>query len=151
MIEAYKQLLRVFESRERPDHFTDYTHCEECAKHDATLQRRNNDTISFSDVGNISNTPIFFITVEGFLYFLPGLARLASSAEDDNEYFLDTFLTHLDNESRRSAMTKHERIALAKYLNKLKQEIGESIKLNLDEEDLDELIIWLSREKKGHP
>ncbi len=51
MIEAYKQLLQVFNSRERPDHFTDYGHCEECAEHDTTLRLRNNDTISFNEVG----------------------------------------------------------------------------------------------------
>ncbi len=141
-MKAYENLLKAFSSRKRPDIFIDGDHCDECAEHDATLRSRNNDTISFDDVGNISYTPISFMTVEGFLYYLPGLARLAS--DTDENYFLMNFLIHLDDEDRRNAMTAAEKIALASYLSDLKKGAFECIEYNFDHEDLDELISWLS-------
>jgi hypothetical protein len=141
-MKAYEKLLKTFNSRERPKHFIDRDHCDECAEHDATLCSKNNDTLSFGDVGNISYSPISFITVEGFLYYLPGLARLARDTGDN--YFLMTFLIYLDDWERRNAMTEPEKRALASYLSDLKQYAFTSIEYNLDHEDMDELISWLN-------
>ena len=144
MMNMYNNLYKCFASRMRPVHFTDYTHCEECAEHDATLRASDNDSISFQDVGNIAYSPISFISIEGFLYYLPGLARLAGGIED--EYFLDTFLVYLECQERRNSLNEHERKTLSDYLVYLKETIIESIQENLDSEDLDELIGWLKNQ-----
>lgn len=141
MKDSYKKLRNAFASRFRPNHFTDYSHCNECFEHNEALCAKDNDLITFKDVGNISYSPISFISISGFLYYLPGLARLASGTGD--EYFLDTFLIYLDNNERRMALSREERQALAEYLIHLKDILLQSIQENLDEEDLDELIQWL--------
>ncbi|WP_199524814.1 hypothetical protein [Pseudoalteromonas sp. bablab_jr011] len=144
MTEQYRQLKRAFASRVRPAHFTNYNHCEECLEHERTLQHRDNESLSFNDVGIITYSPISFINLEGFLYFLPGLARLASAKGE--YYFLDTFLIHLDNEERRKSLNADERRALLRYLLYLRGSIFDDIARNLDEESLDELIFWLEKE-----
>lgn len=142
---TYQSLCRAFSSRERPDHFIDSKHCEECSEHEATLASKDIDSISFMDVGNIAYSPIGFISVEGFLYYLPGLARLITGTGE--EYFLDNFLIYLENEQRRNALNQKEKKALADYLIELKSVIPDSIQDNLDGEDLDELIEWLNVEQ----
>jgi len=141
---TYQSLCRVFSERERPDHFIDSKQCEEeCLEHEATLSSKDNDSISFKDVGNIAYSPIGFISIEGFLYYLPGLSRLAAGSGD--EYFLDNFLVYFENEQRRNALNQQEKKALADYLVDLKSAISDSIQNNLDDEDLDELIGWLKK------
>jgi len=140
-MDTYQNLCRIFAARERPKRFIGYKQCEEIAEHEATLALKDNDSISFSDVGNIAYTPISFISIEGFMYYLPGLARLAAGSGD--EYFMDTFLVHLDNPNRRDAFTTLEKRALSEYLIWLKSVLSESLEANLDGRDLDELIRWL--------
>lgn len=141
---TYQSLCRAFSARERPDHFIDSKHFEEYSEHEATLVSNDNDSISFMDVGNIAYSPIGFISVEGFLYYLPGLARLAAGTGE--EYFLNNFLIYLENKQRRGALSQTEKKALADYLIKLKSTISDSIKENLDGEELDDLIEWLNIE-----
>ncbi|KAA3641836.1 MAG: hypothetical protein DWP95_06025 [Proteobacteria bacterium] len=144
----YEFLSKVFSSRKRPKNFIDNIYFEELEEHEAVLQARNNDTISFRDVGNIAYSPISFINLEGFLYYLPGLARLAKGVGD--EYFLDTFLIFFENKRRRNSLNLDERKALLYYLLDLKTSNSSSIEKNGDCEDLNELIGWLSqRGKKG--
>ncbi|MBU2891849.1 hypothetical protein KO495_00765 [Colwellia sp. D2M02] len=139
----YQSLCAAFASRNKPEHFTDYMYCEENAEHDDTLLSKDNDTISFQDVGNIAYSPISFTSIEGFLYYLPGLARLATGTGE--EYFLDTFLVYLENEERRNALNGNEKKALSKYLAYLGDSIQSEIQENLDTEDLVELINWLEQ------
>ena len=61
----------------RPEHFTDYTHCDEFPNHDLVLRSRDVCTLSMDDVGHPSWNPIAFITPVGFAYYLPALARLS--------------------------------------------------------------------------
>jgi hypothetical protein len=70
-------ICSTFDGIERPAHFTNYKHCEECAEHEATMQARTPDTLAIEDVENPGWTPICFLTPEGFQYFMPGLIRLA--------------------------------------------------------------------------
>jgi hypothetical protein len=68
---------RVFATRQRPDHFTNHNHCDECAEHDEVLRCRDTDTLSIDDVGNPGWDPICFISPDGFAWYLPALVRLA--------------------------------------------------------------------------
>jgi hypothetical protein len=51
------QIDAAFGDVERPEHFTDYAHCCECAEHDALLRARDRDTLCIADVGNTGWDP----------------------------------------------------------------------------------------------
>ena len=70
-------LTKVFASVERPEHFTNFEHCEECAEHDEVLRSRDLSTLSREDAGNVGWDPITFTSPQGFAYYFPALARLA--------------------------------------------------------------------------
>jgi hypothetical protein len=55
----------AFDECQRPKHFTDYTHCCECAEHDVLLRSRNRGTLTVADVGNPGWDPLCFVTNEG--------------------------------------------------------------------------------------
>lgn len=83
-------LDRAFAGVRRPEHFTDFTHCEECREHDELLRARDRETLAVADVENPGWGPVNFLTPEGFRYYLPALARIALSAE--GEGFLSSFV-----------------------------------------------------------
>jgi hypothetical protein len=47
-VEHAKQLFKV----PKPEHFTNYRHCCECAEHDATLLAHDVDSIGIEQLGN---------------------------------------------------------------------------------------------------
>ena len=61
----------------RPEHFTNFAHCCECAEHDELLRARNRESLRIEDVGNPGWDPICFCSAEGTAYYFPALARLA--------------------------------------------------------------------------
>ena len=61
----------------KPDHFTDFKHCEECADHDELLRSRDRSSLKIGDVGNPGWDPILFCLPEGISYFMPALTRIA--------------------------------------------------------------------------
>lgn len=67
----------AFGQAPRPEHFTNYTHCCECAEHDELLRSRNRETLRIKDVGNPGWDPLCFCSAEGMAYYFPALARLA--------------------------------------------------------------------------
>lgn len=89
----------AFLSVERPEHFTNYSHCQDCAEHDELLRSRDRETLKIEDVGNICWQPISFCLPEGIAYFFPSLARFALS-EPTHEYgwYGDTLSIHLSSE-----------------------------------------------------
>jgi len=94
----------AFHNAKRPEHFTIYDHCEECADHDKVLLSRDRTTLSLADVSNPAWNPIDFLTPEGFLYYFPALAKLALS--NGGAEFLSMFVpfhlySALKNESIR--------------------------------------------------
>src|SRR5262249_49177662 len=60
----------------KPEHFTKYRHCCECAEHDETLLAYDVNTIGVEQLGNPGWDPLCFATSEGFLYYLPALMRI---------------------------------------------------------------------------
>jgi hypothetical protein len=61
----------------KPDHFTNYTHCEECAEHDETLRTHDRDTPLVSHVDNPGWDPLCFTSPHGKAYYMPALAKFA--------------------------------------------------------------------------
>ncbi len=68
---------QAFAGVRKPDHFTDYDHCDECREHDDTLRNRTRETLRRQDLGNAGWDPITFSCAEGIGYFFPALARFA--------------------------------------------------------------------------
>ncbi len=87
---------RLFLS-ERPEHFTNYRHCDECAEHDQTLLTAEIDTIGLEELGNPGWDPICFSSPEGRSYYMPAFVRLSLDTVDDAFYF-EQFLFHLEGD-----------------------------------------------------
>jgi hypothetical protein len=110
----------------RPAHFTDHTHCEECADHDELLRSRDRETLRLEDVGNPGWDPMCFVTDAGFGYYFPALARLALAApEEELDWYPRQLLFHLTydgqaNRHRRS-LTPDQRGAVAALLRHLSE------------------------------
>ncbi|WP_199100409.1 hypothetical protein [Dyella sp. ASV21] len=75
--EAIAAVDEAFGFLAKPDHFTNFTHCGECAEHDGLLRNRNRETLTFQDVGNPGWEPMCFSSAEGMAFYVPSLARLA--------------------------------------------------------------------------
>lgn len=71
------EVTAVFGRCERPEHFTDFRHCCECAEHDQLLRSRDVMSLRIEDVGNPGWDPLCFTSAEGLLYYFPAMARLA--------------------------------------------------------------------------
>lgn len=82
---------------ERPEHFTNFTHCEECAEHDELLRKRDRGTLGIEDVGNLGWDPICFCSPNGIAYYFPTLARLALAEQSFEQYdwYANQLLFHL--------------------------------------------------------
>jgi len=121
-----REILRcvdeAFAHEPRPHHFTNFTHCCECAEHDAVLRARDRDTLAIEDVGNAGWDPICFITAEGFRYYLPSLVRLALGDPGSRQPapYVHQLLFHLigDGEDNRrvAACTPPQRKAVTAFL-----------------------------------
>ncbi|MBA5639915.1 hypothetical protein H3H37_22915 [Duganella sp. LX20W] len=121
---ALKRISGAFNNCLRPVHFTDFQHCEECAEHDRTLLSRTPDTIAIQDVGNPGWDPICFISPEGFLYYIPGLARLVFEEPlYGYSWYAAQFLWHLISDgpsnNRFNACTPKQRAAIAAFIGHL--------------------------------
>ena len=115
LLEAIQQ---AFRDVPRPEHFTNYQHCDECFEHDQTLREHDPVSIGLDQLGHPAWDPICFVSVEGFLYYLPALARLALGR--DQAYYLDQLLFHLRWPPERiDRMTIPQRTALVALLQYL--------------------------------
>jgi hypothetical protein len=81
-------------SVEKPEHFTDFGHCEECAEHDETLRSSSVEEIGIEQLGNPGWDPICFSSAEGIKYYFPAMIRL-SIETIEGEYYFDQLLFHL--------------------------------------------------------
>ena len=140
------EVRQAFSKVQRPDHFTDYQHCCECAEHDATLSAHTPDTITRAALGHGGWDPMTFATDAGFCYYLPALIRMALTQEGD-EYYVDQFLFQLiwdgARNSRWQFCTVAQRAVVAKALHFLMEERLEEIETNLDGDHLMQAIeIW---------
>lgn len=137
---------KVFGQVPRPEHFTDHTHCCECAEHDEVLQRFTPDIITREALGHAGWDPITFATDTGFRYYLPALIRMALT-KSGQEYYIDQFLSQVIRDGPRNsrwlACTTQERRVVLKALNTLLEEQTDDIDNWLDADRLMQAIeIW---------
>jgi hypothetical protein len=114
-------LIRDAFAAPRPEHFTNYAHCCECAEHDATLQGRELATLSMDEIGSPAWDPITFCSPEAFKYWFPALAR--HTLDEPHDYwgwYGDTLLSQLERDGPRNerwlACTPEQRQAVVTLL-----------------------------------
>jgi hypothetical protein len=127
----------AFGDTPRPAHFTNYTHCEECAEHDATLLAHTPDTISLEVIGNPGWDPLCYVDTQGLHYFMPGLARLALGSGHD--YYLGQFLFHLSPD-RIEALDPRQREAMLALLEYIRDAMREEVEGNGEMKTLERRI-----------
>jgi hypothetical protein len=137
----------AFAAEPRPEHFTDYSHCCECAAHDALLASRDLDSLRVEDINNPGWDPICFVTAEGFRYYLPALVRLALASSTSKDGYLPQLLFHLigDGPQNRRVVccTAGQRRAIAAVLWHVVETWHELIARDDIEEDLQRALeIW---------
>ncbi len=84
---------------DKPEHFTNYEHCEECLEHDQTLLNSSIDTIGLTELGNPGWDPMCFASTEGKKYYMPSLIRLSLETMDSDFYF-GQLLFHLESNGK---------------------------------------------------
>jgi hypothetical protein len=136
----------VFGKILRPEHFTDYQHCCECAEHDDTLRSFTPDMIGREALGHAGWDPMTFATETGFRYYLPALIRMALT-QTGEDYYIDQFLSQIIRDgarnSRWAACTDEERWVVLRALHFLLEERGRQIEAGLDADRLLQAIeIW---------
>jgi hypothetical protein len=105
----------------KPEHFTNYRHCCECAEHDETLLAYDVNTIGIEQLGNPGWDPLCFASPEGFLYYLPALIRITLETMDKpQERYLDQFLFHLMRDGKDHDLVRacsvEQRVFVAEFL-----------------------------------
>ena len=124
---------RIFEA-EKPEHFTNYTHCEECAEHDETLINSSIENIGLEELGNPGWDPMCFCSVEGKKYYMPALIRLCIETLDGDEPYLDQLLVHLESNGEKNALvigcTETQRKFIASFVSFLVEKHAKEIEYN---------------------
>jgi len=147
-VDILQRVRQAFAGCRRPEHFTNFTHCEECAEHDEVLRSRDIDTLRIEDVGNPGWDPISFTSPEGFAYYLPALARLAlAKPVEPHGWYGGQLLFHLCSDGRRNerllACTPEQRRAVVEFLQHIAETRASLADSELRADDLFQAIeIW---------
>lgn len=116
--ELVQEALILFRS-EKPIHFTNFEHCEECAEHDATLLNSSIESIGLSELGSPGWDPICFTHCEGKKYYMPAFVRLSFETMH-KEFYLGQFLFHLEGDGVNNSLflscTPLQRAFISKFL-----------------------------------
>ena len=80
---------------DKPRHFTNFNHCDECAEHGATLCSSDVNSITLDELGHQGWDPSYFCNDEGKLYYTPAFIRL-SLANLENDFYFEQLLFHLE-------------------------------------------------------
>jgi hypothetical protein len=146
--EILEAVRAAFGGCPRPEHFTDYRHCEECREHDDLLRSRDPESLRIGDVDNPGWDPLCYISPEGFAYYMPALARLALDGSDaDPGWYGPQLAFHLtyegeDNRHRQS-FSPPQRRAVAGLLAHLLETRVELAEENFCADELTQAIgLW---------
>ena len=126
---------QVFGAIPRPETMVrNPNHCDECADHEAVMQRVTPEALALNEVGSPAWDPVCFLSDEAFCYFMPGFARLA--LEDDGAY-LWQFFFHLDQGFRVDAFNAEQRRAVAALVDYIGDNMIEALIDNMAEAEFD--------------
>jgi hypothetical protein len=135
---AYK----AFASYARPEHFTDHTHCEECAEHDQTMRSRPLSEIGVAELGNPGWCPIPFLTKQAYGYVMPRLIELALTAgspDRPGDSFVFCYLLALTPKPEHRDLdyfTSEQRAAIEASLHYIRDHMAPLVKTECCEDDL---------------
>jgi hypothetical protein len=138
MTDVLAEIRRAFADVPRPERFTDCGPSSDRAEHEQTLRALTPDTISLEEVGHAGWDPICFVTVEGFQYFMPGLARLVLARG-----YIAEFLFQL-NDDRIAGFTGEQRLATLHLLEFVREQMPDEVETWMAEHDLKDRIQALS-------
>ncbi len=146
MDKLIEQARRVFAETPRPEHFTNYTHCCECAEHDETLRAHTPESIGLDELGNPGWDPMCFATDGAFRYYFPAMVRLALQGSGGS-YYVDQFLFHITGDGPRNrrwqAFTATQRELVVAVLEALLEHKAAEIESSYDADRLFQAIeIW---------
>jgi hypothetical protein len=146
------QVIAAFRACLRPEHFTDYAHCEECAEHDEVLRSRDVESLTRADAGQMGWDPMTFSSEAGVAYYFPALARLTLEGESDLGWYGPQLLWHLSYEGScnrfLSYFSSQQIAAVCMLLRQVEREHAELVEANLCAEDLQSAIsIWECRDE----
>ncbi len=146
LTEIYERVEWAFSAAPRPEHFTDFKHCEECADHDETLRAFDRDTIGLAQLGNPGWDPMCFVLPGAFQYYFPAMVRLTIDSQGSDSY-LDQFLFHItyDGEDSRffRLFSNPQRKVTLEVLRYIRANMAELIREWDFESDLEEAIaLW---------
>jgi len=142
------EVERLFGASARPDHFTNFTHCSECAQHDELLRSRRKGELRAEDVSYSGWDPICFVSYEAFRYLLPDLVRLALLDPDaSDEWSFPNLLFHLTYEARENeylnAFSPDERAAVATFLRHMAETRRDALERYCDLDDTNDAVrLW---------
>ena len=133
MKDVLDEIMNMFAKEPRPDTFTEYMHCEECADHNETLGKYDRYGIPLEQLNNPGWDPICFVKPEAFRYLFPRLCELAYGK--GREYYLDQFLFHLENNI--GLLTAAEKHKVYELLLDISAKNAAEIDANLDMPTID--------------
>ncbi len=134
MTDVLAEIRRAFADVPRPEQFTDCRQSSDRAAHEETLRAHTPDTISLEEVGNAGWDPICFVTIEGFKYFMPGLARLALARG-----YIAEFLFQL-NDDRIAGFTNEQWRATLRLLEFIRDEMPDEVEQWMAAHELNDRI-----------
>jgi hypothetical protein len=134
---------RAFSSFVRPEHFTDHTHCPECAEHDQTMRSRPLTAIGVVQLGNPGWCPTPFLTEQAYGYVMPRLVELAlaSSVERPAESFVFSYLLALTPTHRKlDEFTREQTAVVLESLHHMRDHMQPVIEAACCDDDLVQAI-----------
>lgn len=123
-MDAIAAIDRAFGPVPKPGHFTNYSHCQECAEHDDLLRNRDRGTLSLQDLSNAGSDPFCFCSAEGMAFYMPSLVRLAlATPVAGHDWYGDRLLFRLYSGATENPLYKYcsesQRAAVATLLHEL--------------------------------
>lgn len=149
-----RNLYSAFSDCKRPEHFTDYEHCEECAEHDEVMRSATLDTLDSVHLGGPGWAPFSFLTVEGFAHYMPRILELAVTGKgnEHGDLFLSDILFQLvpgEEYDRFKNYSTAQRQAVLGALLYAKENCQEGLALYASEDDMEEAISYWGRNTNG--
>lgn len=105
--QVLESLRKAFAACAKPEHFTNYKHCDECLAHDELLRSRDRKSLLLEDVNNPGWDPLCFTSAEGFFYYLPTLVRFCLTPSPDISWHFAQLVFHLTHSYERNRHLKH--------------------------------------------
>lgn len=146
LAEADEEVLRhigqAFAGISKPEHFTNYGHCDECEEHDNVLRARTRETLRREDLGSAGWDPITFSSEQGIAYLFPALARFALLPDVwvNRDWYGSQLLSHLSYEGGSNRFlawcSPTQRDAVYALLKHLSETRRAAIELGLDDHSL---------------